>query len=95
MADTLICPHIDTTNYVSKLPGEQNEIIFNSLKKKLNKNCPNSIPKTLDISNKVLDNIKILNKHFKNKLNIKIYIFVLLIIFILITLGCLYKLFNQ
>tara|TARA_Y100000590_G_scaffold27666_1_gene31008 strand:- start:3168 stop:3455 length:288 start_codon:yes stop_codon:yes gene_type:complete len=95
MADTVICPHIDTTNYVSKKPREQNEIIFNSLKKKLNKNCPNSIPKTLDISNKVLDNIKILNKHFKNKINFKIYILISLIIFILITSGCLYKLFNQ
>tara|TARA_Y100000589_G_C27171027_1_gene636723 strand:- start:1426 stop:1713 length:288 start_codon:yes stop_codon:yes gene_type:complete len=65
----------------------QSAIIFDSLQNLLIKNCPKSIISTTNISNKVLNNIKIFTKFYKNKANFKkkMVILIILLIFILIT----------
>ena len=89
------CPNIDTSNFKTKFYLEQNQILFDGLKKRLNINCPNSIPKTILELNKIINNINLMNKYFKNKLNLKKNLLIFLIIFIIICIICLFKLFQK
>lgn len=92
MANT--CPTIDVSGFLGKSDERQRDVIFNALLNIKNKNCKNSVQVTLNNSNNFLSNLKIVNKYIKNKINFKIYLLISLIIFIILSLICLYKLFN-
>jgi hypothetical protein len=91
---TNTCPFIDINGFTAKQDERQKEIIFAALQNIKNKNCKNSIQKTLETSNNFLSNLKIVSKYIKNKINLKIYLLISLIIFVILSSICLYKLFN-
>ena len=49
MANT--CPFVDVNNWRSKIDEQQGEIIFSANIKLRNKNCKNSVQRTLESSN--------------------------------------------
>ena len=93
MANT--CPFVDVSGFLAKSNEKQGEIIFSALQNIRNKNCKNSIQRTLESSNNFLSNLKKVNKYIREKINFKIYLLISLIFFIILSAICVYKFFNK
>ena len=88
------CPFIDVSGFLAKPDDKQGEIIFSALQNIRNKNCKNSVQRTLESSNNFLSNLKKVNKYIRGKINFKIYLLISLIFFIILSAICVYKNFQ-
>lgn len=75
--------------------NEQYKAIYYSLKNLLNPDCPNNIS-MYDKKHKVVNNnLVLINKYFNNKNKIKLYMVIINSVFILFSLICIIKVFNN